>query len=71
MAQGKVKKLVAEKGFGFIESPGEKDIFFHHSCVAEQGFDSLQQGQRVEFEMEPDSGNRGKGPRAKSVVPVE
>ncbi len=70
MPEGKVKKIVADKGFGFIESPGSKDIFFHHSTVAGPGFEALQEGQRVEFEVEQDGGGRGKGPRAKSVTPV-
>jgi CspA family cold shock protein len=70
MAQGKIKKLVAEKGFGFIEMSGQQDIFFHHSVVAEQSFDELQPGQRVTFEMDEAGGSKGKGPRAKSVTPL-
>ena len=69
MAQGKIKKIVHEKGFGFIEGPNSKDVFFHHSSVANGGFDGLAQGQEVEFEM--DEGGKGdKGPRAKNVRPV-
>jgi len=70
MAQGKIKKLVAEKGFGFIETAGQKDVFFHHSTVAEQAFDTLQQGQPVEFQIDDEGGAKGKGPRAKSVTPL-
>ena len=73
MPQGTIKKLVAEKGFGFIS--GERgDIFFHHSVVADGGFDDLQEGQAVEYTLEADTGGRGgksgKGPRAGSVKPV-
>jgi len=62
MAQGTIRKLVADKGFGFIE--GEKgDLFFHHSAVANSNFDSLQEGQLVEYE----EGRGPKGPRAENV----
>ena len=68
MPQGKIKKIMSGKGFGFIEGANGKDIFFHHSSVAAGGFDSLQQGQLVEFEVDTDDG-KGKGPRARSVMP--
>ena len=68
MPHGVIKKLVQERGFGFIG--GERgDVFFHHSVVADQGFDDLQVGQQVEFEMEGEGG-QGKGPRASMVRPV-
>lgn len=61
MAQGTIKKLT-EKGFGFIE--GEKgDIFFHHSVVEGEAFDSLREGQTVEYT----EGQGPKGPRAENV----
>src|SRR5688500_16104730 len=54
MPQGTIKKLVAEKGFGFIS--GERgDIFFHHSVVADGAFDDLQEGQAVEYSVEADA----------------
>jgi cold shock protein len=66
MPQGTIKKLVMEKGFGFIE--GEKgDIFFHHSVVEDAVFDSLQEGQAVEYS----EGRGPKGPRAENVRLVE
>ncbi len=69
MAVGKIKKLVRDKGFGFIQSEGSQDIFFHHSTVADQGFDNLNEGQQVEYAV--DSGSSGgKGPRASSVKPM-
>lgn len=65
MPQGKIKKLVSDKGFGFIE--GERgDIFFHHSAVEGGGFDSLQEGQQVEYT----EGRGPKGPRAEQVTVV-
>lgn len=70
MPEGKVKKVVAEKGFGFIEGPNGTDVFFHHTSVAEQGFDNLTEGQRVRFEVDQNGGGKGKGPRASSVQPI-
>jgi CspA family cold shock protein len=67
MAQGTIKKIVRDRGFGFI-SPKDRgnDIFFHLSSVQGMQFETLEEGQSVEFEIEA-SGDRGKGPRATSV----
>jgi len=73
MPQGVIKRIVADRGFGFIAGDqGRGDIFFHHSSVANEGFDDLKEGQSVEYELESgDEGRqRGKGPRASSVTPV-
>lgn len=67
--QGKVKKLVMEKGFGFIQGPDSKDIFFHHTCVADKQFDDLAEGQLVEYSID-EEGSAQKGPRAASVRPM-
>ena len=65
MAQGTIKKLVSDKGFGFIS--GEKgDLFFHHTALVDAAFESLQEGQNVEYT----EGEGPKGPRAESVKPV-
>jgi CspA family cold shock protein len=65
MPQGTIKKLT-DKGFGFIE--GERgDIFFHHSSLAEGDYDSLREGQRVEYT----EGSGPKGPRAENVRVVQ
>ena len=71
MPQGVIKKLVSDRGFGFISGEGG-DVFFHHSSVAEGGFDDLQENQSVEYELEDQTVSRGrdKGPRASSVKPV-
>jgi cold shock protein len=62
MPQGKVKKLVSERGFGFIE--GERgDLFFHHSEVQGISFEELREGQAVEYTV----GQGKKGPCATSV----
>jgi CspA family cold shock protein len=63
MPQGVIKKLVSDKGFGFIARDEGKDLFFHHSAVEESQFDDLREGQNVEFE----EGSGPKGPAAESV----
>ena len=62
MPQGRIKKLVHDKGFGFIEAGGE-DMFFHHTAVTGEVFDNLKEGQVVEYEV----GRGPKGPRAEKV----
>ncbi len=66
MAQGTIKKLVADKGFGFITTESG-DLFFHHTAVQGTQFESLREGQEVEFS----EGQGPKGPRAESVSLVE
>ena len=61
MPNGKIKKLVADRGFGFIETE-QGDIFFHLSSVNNADFESLVVGQEVEYEIEQGP----KGPRASS-----
>ncbi len=51
MPTGTVKWFSNEKGFGFIARDGGTDVFVHHSAVQMQGFRSLAEGQRVEFEV--------------------
>jgi len=71
MAQGTIKKLVLDRGFGFISAPGG-DVFFHHSVVADNQFHQLKEGQTVVYEITtgPDDRGRDKGPRAVSVAPA-
>ncbi len=66
MPQGVIKKLVSDKGFGFIARDEGKDLFFHHSAVEDSQFDDLREGQTVEFE----EGSGPKGPAAESVRAV-
>ncbi|MCF7553022.1 MULTISPECIES: cold-shock protein [Pseudonocardia] len=64
MAQGTVKWFNGEKGFGFIQQDGGgADVFVHYSEIAADGFRSLDEGQRVEFEV----GQGKKGPQATAV----
>jgi len=67
MAQGTVKWFNAEKGFGFIEQDGGgADVFVHHSAIATEGYRSLNEAQRVEFEVTQGQ----KGPQADNVRPI-
>ena len=51
MAQGTVKRFNAEKGYGFIAQDNGADVFVHYSVIEGGGFRSLQEGERVEFEI--------------------
>nr|WP_027186381.1 cold-shock protein [Desulfovibrio inopinatus] len=57
MYEGTVKWFNEKKGFGFIERPGEEDVFVHYSSISGQGFKTLHEGERVNFEIVP--GERG------------
>jgi CspA family cold shock protein len=60
---GTVKFFNSEKGYGFIKpDDGGRDVFVHVSAVMNSGLGTLNEGQRVSFEIEPDK--RGKGPKA-------
>jgi CspA family cold shock protein len=65
MAEGTIKRLT-DKGFGFISTGGDKDIFFHMSGLDGVTYEELQEGQRVSFE----EGRGPKGPRAENVKPI-
>jgi CspA family cold shock protein len=65
---GTVKWFNDDKGFGFItRDDGEKDVFCHHSAIRGQGFKSLSEGQKVEFEVVAGQ----KGPAAEDVAKIE
>ena len=67
MATGTVKWFNNAKGYGFITPDGEtKDVFVHHSQIAGEGYKSLNEGQKVEFEVRVGQ----KGPEATNVIPV-
>lgn len=51
MKQGTVKWFNAEKGFGFISVEGEDDVFVHFSAINSEGYKSLEEGQKVEFDV--------------------
>ncbi|HEL0783443.1 TPA: cold-shock protein [Streptococcus equi subsp. zooepidemicus] len=64
MAQGTVKWFNAEKGFGFISTENGQDVFAHFSAIRSDGFRSLDEGQRVTFDVE--DGQRG--PQAVNIT---
>ncbi len=67
MTTGVVKWFNDEKGFGFItRDDGEKDVFVHHTAIQSEGFRSLKEGQKVEFDVVEGE----KGPSAQNVVPT-
>jgi CspA family cold shock protein len=67
MAVGTVKWFNADKGFGFIApDDGGDDIFAHFSAISADGFRSLEENQRVEFEV----GQGRKGPQAENIRPI-
>jgi CspA family cold shock protein len=63
MNTGKVKWFNAEKGFGFIETDSGSDVFVHFTAIQGEGFKTLEEGQKVTFEII--NGNRG--PQAANV----
>jgi len=65
---GVVKWFNGEKGYGFIQrDSGEKDVFVHFSAIKAEGFRTLREGQRVEFEV----AEGDKGPQAQNVDVIE
>ena len=64
MKQGTVKWFNAEKGFGFISVEGEDDVFVHFSAINVDGYKTLEEGQKVEFDVV----DGAKGPQAANVV---
>ncbi|MFZ7102041.1 MAG: cold shock domain-containing protein [Peptococcaceae bacterium] len=62
--KGTVKWFNAEKGFGFIESEQDGDVFVHFSAIQSQGFKSLDEGQSVEFDVVEGA----RGPQAANVT---
>lgn len=66
MAQGTVKFFNAEKGFGFIKQDEGEDVFVHYSNIQTSGYRSLDEGQRVEFDVAPGR----KGDEAQNVRPI-
>ena len=66
MAQGTVKWFNAEKGYGFIAVDGGQDVFVHFTAILMDGYKTLDDGQRVEF----DIAQGQKGPQAENVKVV-
>ena len=68
MATGTIKKLVSDRGFGFIQQSDGTDLFFHRSAVTGGGFDQLDEGQTVSYEKAMDP--RRNKENAEKVTPA-
>ena len=66
MHTGKIKKLVRDRGFGFISDTDGREVFFHQSSLVEVKMEALNEEQAVEFDVE----NSPKGPRAVNIKPA-
>ena len=66
MAEGTVKWFNDSKGYGFISQEGGKDVFVHHEAIQSEGFRSLAEGDRVQFEVVQGP----KGPQAANVKKI-
>ena len=60
---GTIKRMVSDKGFGFVQAGDGTEYFFHQSACADTRFDNLREGQTVTFE----KGQGPKGPRAENI----
>ncbi|MBI4279407.1 MAG: cold shock domain-containing protein [Armatimonadetes bacterium] len=67
MARGKIKRIFAERGYGFIRLEDNSEVFFHRSSVKDTAFESLAEGQEVEVQVQ----SAARGPRASEVKPVQ
>jgi CspA family cold shock protein len=67
MATGKVKWFNDRKGYGFIQSDDGEDVFVHQTAIVAEGYRTLNDGQRVEFDLIEGR----KGPKAENVRPAE
>ena len=67
MHTGRIKKLVHDRGFGFISDTDGKEVFFHQSSLVGVTFDALKEDENVEFDVEKSD----KGPRAVNVSIVK
>jgi len=67
MPKGTIRRLVADRGFGYIKREQGGDLFFHRNQLQGVGYDSLREGQEVEFEVEQDRNDRPQAVRVRLV----
>jgi CspA family cold shock protein len=65
MSRGPIIRIIRDRGFGFVRTESGSEVFMHHSALPSGVFDTLQDGQEVEFDIENDP--RGRGERAVNV----
>jgi CspA family cold shock protein len=69
MARGPIVRIIRDRGFGFVRDEDGNEIFIHHSTLPRGVFDTLTEGQEIEFDIENDA--RGRGQRAGNVRLVD
>jgi len=69
MAKGTIKKLIKDKGYGFIQTEEGKDLFFHQSQLQGLEYTSLNEGQQVEYEAGTGRGGRPEAAKVKLPTP--
>jgi cold shock protein len=69
MVKGTIRRLVLDRGFGFIKTAKDEDLFFHRSELQDVQFADLREGQEVEFEMSKGSDGRQKAVKVKLAQP--
>ena len=69
MSKGKIKKLFGDKGYGFIQTEEEKELFFHRNQLQGMEFSSLKEGQEVEYEAGLGRGGRPEAAKVKLLLP--
>jgi len=69
MARGPIVRIIRDRGFAFVRAENGAEVFMHASTVPQGEFDSLQEGQEIEFDIENDP--RGRGQRAANVRLVD
>jgi len=70
MSKGTIRRLIADRGFGFIITEDEKDLFFHRSVLEEVDYNSLTEGQQVEYEIGRDRDGRLQAVKVRPAEPV-
>ena len=69
MAKGTIKRLIADRGFGFIKTEEEKELFFHRNDLEEVEYNSLTEGQQVEFDIGKGRDGRPQAVRVRLAQP--
>jgi CspA family cold shock protein len=69
MAKGTIRRLITDRGFGFIKTEEETDLFFHRNELQEVDYDSLTEGQQVEFDIEQGRNDRPQAVRVRLAQP--
>jgi CspA family cold shock protein len=69
MAKGTIRRLITDRGFGFIKTEEDTDLFFHRNELQEVDFESLTEGQEVEFEIGQGRNDRPQAVKVKLAQP--